>query len=167
MTASPALPASVTPEEIRLDTPKHFAHTGQGLAPADLPNPTFSMPRILEHGTLVAFTLCVSASNINPGSYVGQVIVGGPPGSQPATVAVTLNAKDESNFILGVVLAGIIAFLLLVLRGLTVDRQKTQTEETEATATLTEARAKEELAQANATRANEQNEHAAAAREVR
>jgi ABC-type multidrug transport system fused ATPase/permease subunit len=163
--ASPALPASVTPEQITLEIPKRFARTEKGLAPAYLPNPTFSAPQILAHGTLVTFTLCIDASKINPGSYVGQVIVGGPAGIQPATVAVTLNAKNESDFLLGVVLAGIVAFLLLVLRGIKINREKLTTEETEAKASLNEARAKEELARTDAAKATEHGEAAIEARE--
>jgi len=47
VTASPALPSRVTPERITLDIPKRFVRTGQGLPPVYLPNPTFSVPRIL------------------------------------------------------------------------------------------------------------------------
>src|SRR6202035_4045763 len=93
------------------------------------PEPEFSKPRILQHGTLIAFTLCVDASHTDAGSYVGQVIVGGPKGVQPATVAVTLNAKDESKFIVGIVLAGLLALLLLFIRGVKVRMEKPGTPE--------------------------------------
>ncbi len=122
--ASPALPASVSSEEITVDIPKRFARTGPGLTTQYLPEPEFSKPRILQHGTLIAFTLCVDARHIDAGSYVGQVIVGGPVGVQPATVAVTLNAKDEGKFILGMVLAGIVAVLLLLFRGIKIHMEK-------------------------------------------
>lgn len=115
--ASPALPADVTSEDITVDIPKRFARNGPGLTTQYLPEPEFSKPRILQHGTLIAFTLCVDASHAAAGSYVGQVIVGGPKGVQPATIAVTLNAKDESEFILGSIIAGVIAVLLLLFRG--------------------------------------------------
>jgi len=159
VTASPALPSSVTPEQITLDIPKRFVRTGQGLPPVYLPNPTFSMPRILEHGTLVAFTLCVDASKISAGSYIGQVIVGGHPGIQPATVAITLNAKDEVEFIVGLVLAAIAAFLLLVLRGMKVNLDKLKATEAAAEATIKEARAKEKLALVKGARAQERGEN--------
>lgn len=124
ITASPALPETVSSEDITVDIPKRFARTGPGLTTQYLPEPEFSKPRILQHGTLIAFTLCVDASHIDAGSYVGQVIVGGPAGVQPATVAITLNAKDETKFIVGMVLAGIIAFGLLFFHGVKVRRDK-------------------------------------------
>jgi hypothetical protein len=122
--ASPALPSTVTSEDITVDIPKRFARTGPGLTTQYLPEPVFSPPRILQHGTLIAFTLCVDASHVDAGSYVGQVIVGGPTGVQPATIAVTLNAKDEVKFIVGLVLAGLIAVLLLFLRSVKVHMEK-------------------------------------------
>jgi hypothetical protein len=122
--ASPALPASVTSEDITVDIPKRFARNGAGLSTQYLPEPEFSKPRILQHGTLIAFTLCVDASHAAAGSYVGQVIVGGPKGVQPATIAVTLNAKDETEFIVGVIVAGVVALLLLLIRGAKVRMEK-------------------------------------------
>jgi hypothetical protein len=133
--ASPALPTSVTSEEITVDIPKRFARNGPGLTTQYLPEPEFSKPRILQHGTLIAFTLCVNASHTPAGSYVGQVIVGGPKGVQPATIAVTLNAKDEIEFIVGSIVAGVIAVLLLLLRGIKVRMEKpVATNETAPTA---------------------------------
>jgi hypothetical protein len=124
VSASPPLPAGVTPREISLQVPKRFARIQTGLSTGYLPYPTFSSPRILEGGKLIAFTLCVDASHISAGSYVGQVIVGGPPGVQPATVAITLNARDEGAFRLGIILALILAFLMLLLRGIKVNYQQ-------------------------------------------
>jgi hypothetical protein len=118
VTASPALPETVKPEDITIDVPQRFARTGSGLSTSYLPEPTFSLPRILEHGKLVAFTLCVDANQIGAGTYVGQVIVGGPLGVQPATVAITLNAKDETEFIIGLIGAILVAFALMLLRGM-------------------------------------------------
>jgi hypothetical protein len=112
--ASPALPDSVTPQDITLDVPKRFVRNSTGAGTSYLPAPTFSTPRILEHGALIAFTLCVDASHIAAGSYVGQVIVGGPPGVQSATVAVSLNAKNATLFIVGLILASLISLAALV-----------------------------------------------------
>jgi hypothetical protein len=118
VTASPALPETVKPQDIAIDVPQRFARTGAGLSTSYLPEPTFSLPRILEHGKLVAFTLCVNANQIGAGTYVGQVIVGGPVGVQPATIAITLNAKDETEFIVGLIGAVIVAFALMLMRGM-------------------------------------------------
>jgi hypothetical protein len=120
VTASPPLPAAVAADEITLSIPARFARTGAGLGTDYLPRPTFTTPEILEHGALVTFTLCVDASHIAAGSYVGQVIVGGPVGVQPASVAISLNAKDNTLFIVGIVLASLAAFALLVFRGIKV-----------------------------------------------
>jgi hypothetical protein len=124
VSASPALPKTVTPTDITLDVPRRFDRSGTGLSTAYLAEPTFSTPRILAQGKLVAFTLCEDASDISAGSYVGQVIVGGPPGVQPATVAVTLNAKNETLFRWGIGLAALLAFALLFLRGVKVNFDK-------------------------------------------
>jgi hypothetical protein len=124
VSAAPALPKTVTPQDITLDVPKRFGRNGTGLSTAYLPEPTFSTPRILEQGKLVAFTLCEDVSNVSAGSYVGQIIVGGPPGVEPATVAVTLNAKDAWLFDVGLGLAIILAFALLFLRGVKVNVDK-------------------------------------------
>jgi hypothetical protein len=126
VSASPALPKSVTPGQITLDVPKRFTRNGTNLNTAYLPAPTFSTPRILEHGKLIAFSLCLDADNIDAGSYIGQVIVGGPEGVQPATVTVTLNAKDQTMFRVGIVLAVLVAFALLLMRGIKVNYDKTE-----------------------------------------
>jgi len=133
--ASPALPASVTSADITVDIPKRFARNGPGLTTQYLPEPEFSKPRVLQHGTLIAFTLCVDASHTDAGSYVGQVIVGGPKGVQPATVAITLNAKDETKFIVGIILAGLLALILLFIRGVKVRMEKPAIPAQPATAT--------------------------------
>jgi hypothetical protein len=125
VTASPALPKDVTPGQITLDVPKRFTRNGANLNTAYLPSPTFSTPRILEHGKLIAFSLCLNADNIDPGSYIGQVIVGGPEGVQPATVTITLNAKDQELFRVGIGLAILLAFVLLLMRGIKVNYDKT------------------------------------------
>ena len=166
VSASPALPPGVTPEEITLDIPKRFARSGPGLPSAYLPNPTFSLPRILEHGTLVAFTLCVNASSISAGSYVGQVIVGGPAGVQPATVAVSLNAKDEVEFLVGLFLAAVVALWLLLMRGLKVNYDKLGAEEDKARSDQQHALTKEQLARTSAAKAEQNNEHELAAAET-
>ena len=77
ITASPALPVKITSEQITVDIPQRFARSGTGLGTAYLPEPTYSTLRILEHRTLITFTLCVDANHIEAGTYVGQVIVGG------------------------------------------------------------------------------------------
>jgi hypothetical protein len=118
VTASPALPASVHRQAITLSVPARFARSGTGLGTAYLRTPTFSLPRILEHGALIAFTLCIDASHIGAGSYVGQVIVGGPRGVQPATVTITLNAKDSTLLVVGITIAGLLAAGLLILRSM-------------------------------------------------
>jgi hypothetical protein len=122
--ASPPLPASVTPEEITIEAPKRIARNETGLSTAYLPDPTFSTPRILEHGKVIAFTTCVDASKASAGSYVGQIIVGGPEGVKPATVTVTLKAKDSELFTVGIILAGILALLLLGIRSIKVHSEK-------------------------------------------
>lgn len=130
VSASPALPKTVTPRDITLAVPKRFERSGTGLSTAYLAEPTFSRPRILAQGKLIAFTLCEDASDINAGSYVGQVIVGGPPGVQSATVAITLNAKNESFFRWGIGLAALLAFGLLFLRGFKVNFDTRKSDDT-------------------------------------
>lgn len=122
--ASPPLPQSVSPEEITIEAPKRIARNESGLSTAYLPDPTFSKPRIIEHGKVIAFTMCVDASEASAGSYVGQIIVGGPEGIKPATVAVTLKAKDSELFTFGIVLAGILALALLAIRSIKMDYEK-------------------------------------------
>lgn len=114
--ASPALPSTVRSKQITLTVPKRFERSGSNMASVYLPVPTFSRPRILENGKLVAFTLCVSVNGAQAGSYVGQVIVGGPKGVQPATIAITVNAKNRTLFRLGLWIAGIVALLLLFVQ---------------------------------------------------
>jgi len=118
VTATPPLPESITSQDITVAVPQRFARSGTGLSSSYLPDPTFTPPQILEHGKLVAFTLCVDASRVEAGSYVGQVIVGGPRGVQPTTIAITLNAKNEGAFIIGLVIALVIAALLMLARGM-------------------------------------------------
>lgn len=120
VTASPALPKNFNPKQITLDVPKRFARSGATISTSYLNWPTFTTPRILEHGKLIAFTMCLDATDIEAGSYIGQVIVGGPEGIQSTTVTVTLNAKNNYLFLAGIVLAGLIAFLLLSARSIKV-----------------------------------------------
>jgi hypothetical protein len=117
VTASPALPETVRSEDIAIELPQRFARSGAGLTSSYLPSPTFSPPEILEHGKVIAFTLCVDATKVEAGSYVGQVIVDGPPGIQAATVAITLNAKDQETFVIGLAAAILVAIALMLLRG--------------------------------------------------
>jgi hypothetical protein len=117
VTATPALPPSVTPDQITLEIPKRPERSGATLNTAYLPSPTFSRPRILEEGKIIAFTMCLDASHTGAGSYVGQVIIGGPEGVQPTTVAVTLNAKNHTAYLIGLILAAVAALVLLFLRG--------------------------------------------------
>jgi hypothetical protein len=112
--ASPALPPRVTSRQITITVPKRFERSGANLTSEYLPVPTFTRPRILERGKLVAFTLCVDVTNAQAGSYIGQVVVGGPKGVQPATVAITVNAKNGTLFLRGLIAAILLAFLLLL-----------------------------------------------------
>jgi hypothetical protein len=111
--ASPALPPTVRSKQITLTVPKRFERSGSNMTSQYLPAPKFSSPRVLENGKLVAFTLCVNVSGAEAGSYLGQVIVGGPKGVQPATIAITVNAKNQTLFYVGVLFAAGVALLLL------------------------------------------------------
>ncbi len=112
--ASPALPSKVKPRQITLTVPKRLERTGSNLSSEYLRPPTFSRPRILENGKLVAFRLCENVTGAQAGSYIGQVIVGGPNGVQPATIAITVNAKNQTFFWIGLCGAILLAFALLL-----------------------------------------------------
>jgi hypothetical protein len=114
--ATPALPPTVTPDQITLEVPKRFRRIGEKINSRFADPPTFSTPRILQEGTLIAFSMCVDANELDAGAYVGQIIVGGPPGVQSTNVAVTVNAKNATLFVWGSILAALAAFLLLLFR---------------------------------------------------
>jgi hypothetical protein len=116
LTASPSLPANITPAQITIEVPARFRRTGTNTPTQFLPDPTFSAPRILESRKLISFRLCFKRADIHPGSYIGQVVVSAP-GIQPTTVAVSLNDKRVLWFWGAGVLAVLIAFALLLFQG--------------------------------------------------
>lgn len=119
VTASPALPRRVTSDQITIEMPQRPKRIGEKLETEFIDDLAFSAPRIIQRGKLVAFSYCVDGSGIEAGTYVGQLIVGGPEGVEPATLAVTVNRKDGVWFWIGWVGAGLLAFALLALRDVT------------------------------------------------
>jgi hypothetical protein len=112
--ASPALRPRVRPSQITIHVPKRFERSGDNLTSEYLRRPIFTRRRILERGKLVAFTLCINMDGAQAGTYVGQLIVGGPGKIQPATIAVTINVKNRTLFLQGLAVAILLAFALLL-----------------------------------------------------
>lgn len=118
LTASSPLPPSVTPQQIELDSPKRFRRVGATLESTSLKRPTFSVPRFIEGRKVITFRVCVDATNADAGTYAGQVVVSGPSGLTGTSIATTVNAKNESGFLLGIFLALGAAAVLLIYKAL-------------------------------------------------
>jgi hypothetical protein len=114
--ASPVLPESATPDQITLEVPKRFKRSGDKAETEFIDLLQFSTPRIINRGSLIGFSLCVDPDHLEAGSYVGQVIVGGPVGVEPATLAVTVNKQNGTLFWVGWAAAGLLAGVLLLLQ---------------------------------------------------
>jgi hypothetical protein len=143
LTATPALPLSVTPNQIRLSILRHFTRTSQTLPTATAPSPVFTQPQISAGRDRVTFTVCLNGAGLPAGSFTGSVIVEGPAGVVPTTLAITENAKDDTlaSWLAGVLLFA--AFVFLLLRGAATrqaaDEQHVITEAARATAEASNA----------------------------
>jgi hypothetical protein len=119
----PALPQSITPEQIDIDVPRRLRRVGDALTTVSARRPTFSLPRLNPARTRMAFVACVPGEGLEAGSYVGLVTIEGPEGVGPASLALTANAKDGGLFWLGSLVALVVAAILLVYK----ETQKTTT----------------------------------------
>jgi hypothetical protein len=117
LSATPALPPSVTADQLRLDILHRFTRASQTLPTESAAPPSFSQPKISPGRDRVSFTVCLNGAGLEPGSYAGALIVEGPKGVAPTTISVTENAKNATLarwLAVGVLVA---AFLFLLLRG--------------------------------------------------
>ncbi len=113
--ADPALPETVTPEQIYFNVPTELRRANTKVETAHLPKPTFTEPVIANKGTQIQFDICIN-DNGPAGTYTGSVLVGGPKNLQPVTLAVTVNKKDSTLFWAGIIVGSLIAFALLYLK---------------------------------------------------
>jgi hypothetical protein len=118
LNATPALPESVKPTDIRLQVLRRFSRVSGTLPTVSAPWPTFTNPVISPGRDRVTFTVCLDGSTLAPGSYEGNIYVEGPKGLSAATISITENAKNSA---LAGWLAGgalIAAFAFLLVRGM-------------------------------------------------
>lgn len=66
---------------------------GDKLESVDFPDPTFTEPRISSDRRHIVFNICLNASGVSPGKYVGNVTVAGPEGLGEGRVGITANLK--------------------------------------------------------------------------
>jgi hypothetical protein len=113
-TADKPLPDSLNPQQLNFDA--LISQAGDTLESTDFPDPTFSEPRISQDRQSITFDICMNPGSIPPGKYVGTVTLSGPPGLGAASVSLTVNAKVDTPFYVGIALSLFAAFLLLVVK---------------------------------------------------
>jgi hypothetical protein len=113
--ATPALPPSVNPTDIRIQVLRRFSRESQTLPSTSAARPTFTNPVISPGRDRVTFTVCLDGSELAPGSYAGNLYVEGPKGLAPTSISITENAKNArlASWLAGVALVAAFAFLLL------------------------------------------------------
>jgi hypothetical protein len=114
VTADRALPAEFTPEQVNYDA--LIARTGDSLESTDFPDPTFTNPRISPDQKSMTFDVCLDPRGIPAGKYVGSVGVSGPVGLGAASINLSVNAKNDGLFWVGLIMALGISFALLLLK---------------------------------------------------
>jgi hypothetical protein len=117
LNATPALPKSLQPSQIRIVVLRRFTRSSQTLRREAAPVPTFTEPTISPNRDRVTFTVCLDGSGLKAGSYTGSVYIEGPRGLSPASVSITENATDSSLALGGTIGALVAAFFFLWLRG--------------------------------------------------
>src|SRR5689334_8119344 len=122
--ADPPLEEAIGPEQISLFSPKSPRRTGSSLETAHLDKPTFSEPEIFSEGERIAFTVCVPDKSVDAGSYTGQVLIGGPKGVKGTAATITVNEKNKTLFLIGVIVGLLLAAALSYLRALKANRDK-------------------------------------------
>jgi hypothetical protein len=92
--ASPPLPPRIHPKDIELDSLVPMKRIGtDNLESTRLKFPSFTRPWIHSHGERITFAVCVNAAGGDPGTFTGQVEVGGPVGLAPFQLAQTAQLK--------------------------------------------------------------------------
>lgn len=120
-----ALPDSLTPDQIELRVVHSFSRVGDKIETTTLPEAvTFTEPDI--SGDEINFSACFDLKDAKPGSYVGQVRVGGPRGLERAAAPVTINAQNDTGFLIGLVVALLLALAVMLLRMRTSDQTWTK-----------------------------------------
>lgn len=114
LTAEPALPTDVTPNQLNFEA--LISRTGDNLESIDFPDPSFTQPRISEDRKTITFTICLGAHSVDAGKYVGAITVSGPSGLGPTAVNLTITAKNGGLFWLGGIAALIFCLVLLLLK---------------------------------------------------
>ena len=112
----PALPQSVTPEQIDIDVPRRLRRVGDTLTTVSARRPTFTVPRFNPARSRMAFVACVPGEGLDAGSYAGLVTIEGPEGVGPTNFALTANAKDGLLFWVGSLVALVFAAILLLYK---------------------------------------------------
>lgn len=108
------LPNDLTKDQINYDAV--LSRSGDTLESTDFPDPTFTDPTISPDRRTLAFSACLSPKGIPAGKYVGAISVGGPAGLGAASINLTVNAKDGTLFLIGLIVALVLAFVLLLLK---------------------------------------------------
>lgn len=89
------------------------------------PEPTFGEIRPSGNGKRLSFRVCIQPpAELPAGRYVGILTLEGPPGVEPASVTLTVNAKDGTGFRLAAIVAGVLAFFVLLYKGASDERAR-------------------------------------------
>jgi hypothetical protein len=115
LTAEPAL-KPFAPDKLEIYVPRRFPRQGDGMESLVFKKPTFSTPEVHENGTKITFTACLDAKDETPGGYSGEIVVSGPQIAGSTRVAVIANVKEWCWFLVGLFLALVGAFGLLLYR---------------------------------------------------
>jgi hypothetical protein len=122
--ASQPLPASLTAPQLAIDVPERFKRVSDTLESKALKRPTFTRPRFLEGRSVVFFRTCVDAGEADAGTYSGQIVITGPEGLEGTASTVTINTKNRLAFLVGLLVALLAAFGLLLYRAGKVHKEK-------------------------------------------
>jgi hypothetical protein len=114
VSADKALPGDIRPSQIDYDAV--ISRTGDTLESTDFPTPTFTQPTFSPDRKTITFAACLDAHGVSAGKYVGSITVSGPAGVEPASINVTINAKDGSLWLAGLIVSLLVAFALLLLK---------------------------------------------------
>jgi hypothetical protein len=157
LSASPSLPPDVRAADIRIEVPQRFMRVSSTLPTLSAPRPQFTHPAISPERDRIMFTMCVDGRGVAPGTYAGNVIVEGPQGLGPATIAVTQNYKDARLAYFLAIGSLVAALCFLLLRGAAARQSKAAEKHGQALASTADQ--SEDAKRAALERAPEPKEH--------
>ncbi|HEY5053950.1 MAG TPA: hypothetical protein VII45_11135 [Solirubrobacterales bacterium] len=108
------LPPSLTADQLNFEA--LLSRSGESLESTDFPDPGFTEPKISPDRKSIEFSVCLDPDGISPGKYVGAITVAGPAGLSATSINVTVTAKEEGLFWVGLSVSLAVAFCLLVLK---------------------------------------------------